>query len=177
MTQGWPFPGDAPVVRARKVALAYRSVAQEQQQTIADMQALLAKIDRRLLGFTDAALDQAIHAIVNATPVDLVGDLDRRFADWGQAWHAEVVQEHELDDMVPAKVAASLVHLSYGALQRARVRGRIKGEYRGTIEGYWYRVRDVYALSSESRKRKHKGDVSKSDPTVTVATSRRSAAK
>jgi hypothetical protein len=41
----WPFPGDAPVVRARKVAWAYRQIAE-----VADPQATHA-LDRRMVGF------------------------------------------------------------------------------------------------------------------------------
>lgn len=123
----WPFPGDSPVVKARKVALAYRSVAEELHK------ALLAH---------------------QAEAADPVADLDQRFRKWGITWHAEATIVHSDDDWVSAKEAANLVHLSKGAISRLRATGRLKGEWRGYHDGYYFRVGDVYALSNEVRSRK-----------------------
>ena len=125
MPSSWPFPGDSPVARARKMALAYRALAEEFQNMLA----------------------------AGVAPTNTVADLDKRFRDWGERWVGEKPATYDLDDWVPTTEAADLIQISTGALSRARVRGRIKGEWRGQRFGYWYQVRDVYALSETVRGR------------------------
>lgn len=113
----WPFPGDSPVVKARKMALAYRAALQE--------------------------MDPA-----------LVKEMDQRFADWGQRWHATEHVAYGPEDWVPTDIAASMVDLSTGTLSILRTRGRIKGRLRQKGErGFEYKVKDVLALSTEIRRR------------------------
>lgn len=168
MTRGWPFPGDAPVVRARKVALAYRAIAQDQAQQLKAYKDILSKLDRRLLLYDDRQAAARLHALVEHTNDTQVEELDQRFADWGQTWHADIPMSYDLDDTVPARIAAELLCIAPGTLGRLRANGRIKGEFRGRADGFWYRVRDVYALSSEVRGRATAKTVQPADTTDSI---------
>lgn len=170
----WPFPGDGLTKRARKVALAYRSLAQQQEQRVAELQKLLAGVDSRILGWIpDPAVLQAIDDFVAEQLGDPVGDLDRRFADWGETWHAEVVAHHEPDDWVTAAEAGTLIHCSPQTLTRARMKGLIDGRYvkvAGDSNGRWYfKVAAVYEFDRTGRK----GMWKKDDGTTTVVDSGR----
>lgn len=138
----WPFPGDSPMARSRKMGSAYRAVAMEQQ-------AIVAALTKRL----------AEHEEVGQ-PVDAVSDLDQRFTSWGETWHVGTVIHREPDDMIPAAEAGEILQVSKGTISRLRARGRIKGEWRGHHFGYFYKVRDVYALSEEARGRGLRSTVS-----------------
>lgn len=157
MKRLWPFPGEAPVTRARKVALAYRQVAQQQHQILAVLSDALDKADTRLLSYDSPATLVAIkQALAGIPPADPVAELDKRFTDWGETFHCEQPAHYEMDDYVTAKIAAQLIHVGPNAVQALRVKGRIKGHWTpdlGTVGGYLYKVRDVYDLSSKLRGR------------------------
>lgn len=154
----WPFAGDSPVARARKMALAYRSVAAEQSAAVAQLRDLLTEIHPKLLKWADNELAGRIHkalAGIHDTPVAV---LDDRFYSWGEEWHTPLPETYELDDWVPAKVAGKLIGISGGSLSRLRRTGRIEatfigGKGTGDRGRFLYQVRDVYALSSELRGR------------------------
>ncbi len=145
----WPFPGDSPIARARKVGLAYRALAKEQEQIIAGLTDAIEKVKK---GSLDPALLEA-----PKPPNGTVADLDQRFVEWGETWHCDVQRTFGPDDMVKAGDAAALIQVSVGTLGRARIRGVIKGVWNKTEHGYpghyTYKVSDVYKLSTELRGR------------------------
>jgi hypothetical protein len=127
MTNEWPFKGDSPAVRARKVAWAYRAAAEQ-------MQARLAELDPE-------------HA-----DKDAVADLDQRFRQWGERWPAPV-RHYEMDEWVTAKEAADIAGIAPGTIGSLRVRGRIDARL---VDGktFLYRVRDVHELAGKVRGRR-----------------------
>ena len=180
MKKRWPFPGEAPVTRARKVALAYRNLARElyealralnegaqrQQRAAAALREALEKADARLLSYDSPATLEAIKTalkeldggekIKDLPPEDPILDLDNRFNSWGESFHAEQPDHYEMDDWVKASVAARLIHISDKTVNTLRVEGRIKGIWDkdvGSSGGYLYKVEDVYALSLTLRSR------------------------
>ncbi len=126
----WPFPGDSPIARARKVGLAYRTLAQDLTKQLHD---------------------------AGITVETAVADLDERFTDWGEKWHCEQVKSLGPDDLVDRNEAAALIGVAGGTLGRLRIRGRIKGQWVKGVFGkpghYLYKVSDVYQLSTELRGR------------------------
>ncbi len=145
------------MARARKVALAYRARAEEHAAQARELRDLLAEINPTLLKFADTELAGRIQKAIKTTVED-VADLDQRFWDWGESWHCPSKQTYEPDDMLPAREAAPLIQVAANTLNRMRLRGRIKGHWKGGkgtgVNGqYLYRVRDVYQLSSELRGR------------------------
>jgi hypothetical protein len=153
----WPFPGDAPVTRARKIALAYRNQAQQQQAAMLQIREVLEALDRRLINFDNPAsiekLDTALKAVTSAGTVE---ELDQRFTDWGETWHAEQPDHYEPDDYVKATDAAKIVHVNPKTIATLRINGRLKGHWdpdMGNAGGYWYQVRDLHDLSSKLRGR------------------------
>ena len=157
MKKLWPFPGDAPVTRARKMASAYRQVALEQQQAAQALRDAMFKADTRLLAFDSPATLVAIKAaLASLDGADAVTALDKRFSDWGETFHIEQPERHEMHDMVKASEAAKLIHSSAKTLNELRIKGRIKAEWSdevGPSGGYLYRVADVYKLSTTMRGR------------------------
>jgi len=163
----WPFPGDQPVHRARKVALAYRHTAAEYEGVATHLRTIVEAVeeaDRRLLAYnsakTLAALDTAMKAareyLDHTRKAETVHNLDERFTTWGETWHCDQPGHYEDDDLVKAGVAAKLIHIAPKTLSTQRIRGRIKGHWdpqMATAGGYWYRVGDVYELSSKLRSR------------------------
>jgi hypothetical protein len=163
----WPFPGEQPVHRARKVALAYRHTALEYADVAEHLRTIIEAVenaDRRLLAYdspkTLAALDIAMKAareyLDNIHKAETPQALDERFTSWGETFHCEQPEHYEDDDLVKGAQAAKLIHVSPKTMSTERIRGRIKGIWdpeMATAGGYWYRVGDVYALSSELRGR------------------------
>jgi hypothetical protein len=153
----WPFPGDSPVARARKVALAYRSVALQQHQALASLRDALDKADKRLLAYDSPATLVAIkQALADIGDTDPVAELDKRFTDWGETFHSEQPIHYEMDDYVNATIAGQLIHLNRKSINELRQKGRLKGHWTpdlGPVGGYIYRVSDVYELSSKKRRR------------------------
>lgn len=153
----WPFPGDSPVARARKMALAYRSVAQEDDQLLAECAALLDAVDRRLIAFDNPAVLTRINDIlkkIQERPPST--ELDQRFSDWGQDWHAEIPITYEQDDYITARQAAPLLNIDANTIGRLRIDGRIKGEWDpalGSRGGWTYKVADIWELSTKLRGR------------------------
>lgn len=125
----WPWHGDGPAARARKVALAYRALALE----------LLAAAEK---------------AGADVDP-DVVRESDRRYMKWGEGWLDTGPVTYDGDDMVNSRVAGSLIGLSSGTISRYRVEGRIVGVLDDANHCFRYRVADVYKLKSEIRPRGH----------------------
>lgn len=166
----WPFPEDTPTIRARKVAFAYRNVAEEQAALIDQYQAATQVIvdavnqsDRRLLAYdspkTLAALSAALkaaQAALDATAGSPVKDLDARFTSWGESWHCEQPDHYPDDEYVRTAVGAKLIHVSAKTLSVLRNQGRIDAIFdrqAGSTGGYWYKVADLYALAATMRGR------------------------
>jgi protoporphyrinogen oxidase len=164
--QEWPFPKDRPVHKARKMALAYRNIAEEQAALLQQYQAAVEIIhraideaDKRLLAYRnpgtlgelEEALTVAKAALAATTAGNPVTDLDRRFTSWGETWHCEQPANYEMDDYVRTATAAKLVHMSSKTLTTMRNNGRINAIFNpntGATGGYWYLVADVYALAA-----------------------------
>lgn len=175
----WPFPGEAPVVRARKMCLAYRATAEKLEAAKQDLLDALDVIDRRLIAFDDpkalAALDR-VQKTLDALPT--VKELDDRFTDWGVDWHAEQLDHYDPDELVKPAIAAKLIHVAVGTVGALRIKGRIKGHWDPTISstgGYRYKVRDVYELATimPGRGRRKRADSAEPAPTDTLNDSRR----
>ena len=125
-TGRWPFKGDSPAAAARKVALAYRAIAEDAMKRLAD-------------------------AGVDVGDIESVVDLDSRFRQWGQHWVSPHPAQYDPDDLIPAEIAGPLIGLAAGSITTARLRNRIAGVRDG--KRFLYRVSDVYALSSDVRRR------------------------
>jgi hypothetical protein len=125
----WPWHGDGPAARARKVALAYRAIAVQ----------LLAAAEK-------AGADMDPDAIRKA---------DERFMKWGEGWLDVGPVTYDGDDMVGSRVAGSLVGLAAGTISRYRVEGRIVGVLDEANRCFKYKVDDVYALKAKLRGRGH----------------------
>lgn len=139
--RAWPYPGDAPIVRARKVALSYRTQALEYERIIARYQELTKDVDADKL----------------PEPAQIgVADLDSKFIEWGERWHAEIDITYGPEDEVKAKIAGPLIGISGRSIGAMRARGRIKGRWnkpKGDNGHYLYKVADVWELSTKLRGR------------------------
>lgn len=158
----WPWPGDSPVVRARKIALHYRSLAEEQQKRANDLHQLLTDtVNLKSLRLVDPDLAQALDVIVvtGGQVADAVETADRKFLEWGEEWHTPLEAEYADDEWVPTRVAARLIHIAEGTITRMRLRGRIQGKWRkdpGAANTWVFKVSDLYKLQSELRGRNWK---------------------
>lgn len=154
--KNWPFPGDAPVSRARKMALAYRALAQQQQEAREQILRVLEQLDRRLIAFDNPGAVAIIDKAMGELAGDGVKELDERFTQWGETFHAEQPDHYEPDDYVKAKVAAQLINCAPKTISNLRIHGRLPGVWDpniGSSGGYWYKVSDVYETSSKMRSR------------------------
>lgn len=167
----WPFPNERPLGKARKMALAYRNIAEEQAALLDQYRAAVEIIhraideaDKRLLAYRnpgtldelEEALTVAKAALANTAAGNPVKDLDQRFTSWGETWHCEQPDHYEMDDYVRTATAAKLINISAKTLTTMRNSGRINAVFNpdsGTTGGYWYLVSDVYALSATMRTR------------------------
>lgn len=122
----WPFPGDTAIVRARKVAWAYRAVAEK-------LQARVNELDPNNAG-------------------DEVADLDTRFRQWGERWPAPV-RNYDPDEWISADEAGRIAGVSGGYISSLRVAGRIEGKMVDR-KSFRYQVRDVHRLAEVIRRRR-----------------------
>lgn len=155
MKKPWPYPGDAPVTRARKMTGAYRAVAQATEPAVKLLREMRASMGSRNL-YRDA-VDEVLDAI---DKLESTEELDKRFTDWGETWHCPQVHNYDEDDLVPTKIAADIACLSPGHLGNLRIRGRIDATFDRNIEprgGFRYRVGDLHKLATEVRKRNWHG--------------------
>lgn len=148
MKRLWPFPGESPVVRARKMVLAYRHLAQQQRDAALTLANALRKADTRLLAFDSPATLETIKTALKALgDHDPVAELDKRFTDWGETFHAEQPKHYDLDDFVKASIAAQLIQVAPKTINTMRINGRVQGYWSddlGSSGGYLYKVRDLY---------------------------------
>ncbi len=154
----WPFPGDAPIVRARRVGLAYRAKARELEDKLAEYRELLARVNPSLVKFADNQLANEIQKMLALGPDENdVESMDRRFLDWGETWHTPIEISYAPEDEVRSKVAAQLIQVSENTIGKARIHGRLPGRWIKPVDGYpghfLYKVADVYALSGQLRGR------------------------
>lgn len=152
MIRRWPFPEDYPIHKARKMCLAYREEARRQHELVVALRSVLEKADRRLVAYSDPGILAAIDEVIRAVPdEDPVTALDTRFTDWGEKFHCDEPQvEYDLDDYVKSDDAGRLIGISSKTMGTHRIEGHIKGIWDQNLGsaggGYWYKVRDVYAL-------------------------------
>lgn len=152
----WPFPGDYPIVRARKMALAYRNLAEQQQAAHQRIREALENLDRRLIAYDNPASLAIIDQALKEFAATSVKDLDDRFTSWGEEWHADQPVTYEPDDMVKAKTAAQIMQVAPKTVSNLRITGRLKGVWdpdMGNSGGYWYKVSDVWEMSTRLRGR------------------------
>jgi len=139
------------------MALAYRATAEQQHQLLTACLAALETVDKRLIAFTDPATAAGIDTLIKKIhDAETPHALDRRFSDWGEAWHADIPVTYEEDDHISARQAAPLLGISHETLGKLRVDGRIKGQWDpdlGTRGGYRYRVGDIWELATKLRGR------------------------
>jgi hypothetical protein len=149
----WPFQGDAPVARARKVALAYRATATAHEEALKTIGEALQHIDW-------PAAEKVLKAIgaIASADTQTVEQLDQRFTAWGETWHCPRPVHYDDDDYVDSNTAGELIQLAGATIQRYRVEGRIKGiwnEQIGPHGGWVFRVGDLYQFSANRRPRGH----------------------
>lgn len=159
----WPFPGDMPTARARKVALAYRHTAIAAEERADAAEKLLRKLPDSVIRFYSAELAEQINAYVqdmsrSRAQAEEVLALDRRFHDWGETWHMPG-RAWEMDDYVRGEDAAQLIQLSPEGIHKARQAGKLKGivaggKGTGNRPHYLYRVGDVYEYGAAVKARK-----------------------
>jgi len=155
VTAGWPFPGDSSVVRARKIALAYRQAAAEQMARANRMRAVLTAAKLRSLRAIDPDLAKQITELIKEKPADVVHEMDERFLKWGEKWHTPLRRtSYDPDEMLGAEEAAQLLSVQAATLLTMRRRGRIRGVYvRSQNPHFEFKVADLYKLQSEMRGR------------------------
>ncbi|MET1007376.1 MAG: hypothetical protein ABWX96_17635 [Propionibacteriaceae bacterium] len=168
----WPFPGDSPIVRARKTALAYRQLAIANEKQRHHMVELIRRVDPRIVAWIEdddfKRMYKAIHddrlSFDDELGVsDTVADLDQRIYEWGEDWHAEIEMDYGPEDMVDVHIAAKIVGVARATIGRARLRGRLEGTL-SKIPGdpgggtWLYKVADLHALSTERRTRGSRDD-------------------
>lgn len=145
----WPFPGDAPVSRARKMGLAYRQMAIDAQKQLQAAAEFAAHLDPELR----ERFDKTVHLDVDQR----VENVDRRFLSWGEKWHAERVEPYADDEMIDTRQVAALLCITISSASKLRMRGRLPArahpDERGRVM-WLYRAGDVYALANEPRPRK-----------------------
>lgn len=152
----WPFPGDQPIVRARKMALAYRQAhrdAHSQLRAIADA---WQKMDPRIIGWIDDDVRDELTKLMDIGAEETPEALDQRFYEWGEDWHAQVVRAYADDEMITAKEAAAILCITTGGVGNLRSRGRIQGTIvhtPGRTPIFYYKAADVYQLARERRAR------------------------
>lgn len=170
---GWPFRGDSNVVRARKMALAYRQLAAEQQQRATRLRAVLTGADLKALRSIDKNLATRIADLLKEKVGDPVHEMDERFLNWGEQWHTPMERtSYDEEEELRTEEAAKLIQIAAGTLLTLRKRGRIKGTYvKDQNPHFEFKVADLYKLQSELRGRNWR----KGDPTDTVAGSESSA--
>lgn len=155
--RNWPFPGDSPVARARKMALAYRALAEQQDELIKAFVAIMHALDRKLIAFDNpGTLAMIDHKLKKARELGGPSELDQRFSDWGEEWHAELPVTYEADDYITGRQAAPLLNINANTVGRLRIAGRIKGKWDPTVGsrgGWTYLVADVWELSTKLRGR------------------------
>ena len=153
---GWPYPGDAPVSRARKIALAYRALAETQAEKARELEQLLAEINGKLLKWDDPKRSGKIKALLADLTRDDVTDLDLRFLHWGETWHTPLERtQYDEDDWVTSREAGKILSLDGNSVLMLRRRGRIKGRWvKGTNPHFEFRVGDLWKLQTERRTRK-----------------------
>lgn len=153
----WPYEGDAPVARARKVALAYRNSTIICEQVLKDLKEALTLIDLRLIEYDNpAAVDMITKGLKAIAAAQTVDELDRRFTDWGETWHCPRPTTYDNDDYVDAKTAGELLQLAAGTINKFRVHHKLAGIWNPRLghHGAWmYRVGDLYELSVKRRPR------------------------
>jgi len=164
----WPFPGDSPIARARKVALAYRTSAQAQEEKLTALREALKHVDLRLLEYDNLPSTDVIRDALKDDPgVQSVADLDKRFTGWGETWHCPRPATYDDDDYIDAVAAADILQISSGAVHKLRLRGRLKGIWNdslGSTGGWVFLVRDLYQLSQERRPRNNDTKADSGEP-------------
>lgn len=157
----WPFPGDSAIARARKVALAYRQMSKDQLHELALFTKIIGDIDERIAGWIKDPEFQRVYKNIKAgdTSGETVDEMDKRFFEWGEEWHADVVRPEVYDDdeMINSHEAGGILGINFNHMSRLRIAGRINGEHQRPVGGgvgrWYYRAGDVYALSTKLRER------------------------
>lgn len=161
----WPFPGDAQIVRARKVGLAYRHLATEVTAAEHHLLDLIAKIDPRIVEWIEDDEFKTVHKLAQTgahrEAKTAVTEMDERFWEWGEDWHANVVRSYDDDEWINIDEAAAILCLKAASVSRARARGRLHGklvkEY-GSNAKWYFLAGDVYRLQNETRSRSSQPD-------------------
>lgn len=142
------------------MALAYRAELIKRQEAVKALLLALEQVNRQLISFdspaTLALLDAAVKDLAAGGGDDAVKELDERFTQWGESWHADVPMTFEPDELVKAADAAKILHCSNKTMSTLRIGGRIKGHWDptlGSTGGWRYKVADVYELSTKVRGR------------------------
>jgi hypothetical protein len=161
--RAWPFPGDSVIARARKIALAYRETAKDYETAIAELYEIIARVDPRVVEWVDDEQFKALHKLatedrlVKLTRPAAVADMDQRFYDWGETWHANFVRTYDDDEWINSKEASAILLIDRGTINALRNRGRLNGQMikrEGDHTAKWYFLAgDIYRLAAERRTR------------------------
>lgn len=153
----WPFEGDAPMIRARKVAGAYRATAVAYSEALTAIGEALRLIDMRLINFDQpGAANMITKAMAEAAEVQSVAQLDQRFTEWGETWHCPRPTTYDENDFVDSIVAAEILQIAPGTVHKFRTNRRIKAVWNpqiGPRGGWMFRVGDLYEFSRTRRRR------------------------
>lgn len=136
----WPDRSVRGAARYKAMLMEYRGLAKQLQDRHAEVVKLLRHVDVAAVGDTLTAAAVYQEAL-SEQPGDQVGELDRRFAEWGERWHLDEDQVVEFtfddDDLLPIKDASHHIGKEFGMqsargagghwLGKARALGRIVG--------------------------------------------------
>jgi hypothetical protein len=148
----WPFPGDLPVVRARKVALAYRQQALDYEAALNELYTLIAMLGPSIIGRTEGG---NLHELPEKNDVlsPGVAGLDERFIAWGEKWHTSQPVPYDDDELVDLETASQILVVSAHAILRRIQNGtlvsqfmRRDGDHR---KRHYFKAGDIYALQND----------------------------
>lgn len=121
-------------LRARVVAKAYRDAAVAQRERADALQAVIADVDLRVVGFANPNLVDQIKKLIDQVAPDPITALDGQFAEWGEEeWLLDPAEVptfvYDDDDWVPTRVAAEISGVPVNTLMRMRALGTIGGMF------------------------------------------------
>lgn len=120
--------------RARIIAKAYRDAAVAQRERADALQAVVADVDLRVIGFANPNLVDQIKKLIADVSPDPVAALDVQFAEWGEEeWLLDPAElptfVYDDDDWVPTRIASEVSGVDRNTLMRLRALGTIGGMF------------------------------------------------
>jgi hypothetical protein len=138
------------------MALAYRQMCLDQLEELKLLVDVIGRIDERVAGWIDDPEFQRIYTNIKDGKVggETVHDMDRRFYEWGEDWHAGFEPHYEDDEWVDSVAAGAILSLgskhvitmvNQGQITAAQLM-KLPGDH---VKRWYFRVGDMRALAAE----------------------------